>query len=664
MATSVEATGVAHARAGGLTPVPTTLESRVGWLFAGTGLLLFGLMGLAGIGMRLTQADVLGLSSEWVYRLLTVHGAGMLVGAMLVMMGGLWFVVRPVIVLTVGRLLWSYALMVAGAGLVVVAVLAGGYATGWTFLWPLPVHAAGQWSSWASWTFFVGMVLVGVGFFVYCLELFTATTSQWGGLSSALGIPYLRGREEAGPPPQVIAATVVALEGLLAGAVGTTVLIAIVDHLLDGTTSINALWAKNLTYMFGHTFANLIIYLAAGIVYVLLPRYAGRPWKTTKPIVVGWLATLVLVATAFSHHLYMDFVQPRWAEYVSMGASSAAAIPVAVVTIYTAVMLIWGSGYRWTLASTLLYIGFAGWAIGGVGAVLDSLIPVNARLHNTLWVPAHFHTYLMLGAIFWVMAFAAHLAERAAGRTAGRAASIAAPALMTLGGAVLVGAWYASGALGIPRRYAVQPLGTDAYSAVGAAGAAIFAVGFLVYLTAVGRLVLAARGSTAEAPAPPRVPAARPALVPPVRTDTGFAVLAGLTVITFVSLLPPAVNEATRQASWHHVDHSAQFLLGALVALGLGSRQVILRPRPADPPGWAIATVVVAPVAMLLLMTPGIYRGLERDDFVHLLYHQGIILLGFATGWACVRLGRVSGLVVLTVSVAMGVMFAAGVTGG
>ena len=108
-------------------------------------------------------------------------------------------------------------------------------------------------------------------------------------------------------------------------------------------------------------------------------------------------ATLVFVATAYSHHLYMDFVQPGWRRYVSQIASSAAALPVAVVTIYTGMMLVWGSRYRWTLASTLLYLGFAGWAIGGTGAVLDSLIPVNFRLHNTLWVPAHFHTYLMHG---------------------------------------------------------------------------------------------------------------------------------------------------------------------------------------------------------------------------------------------------------------------------
>ena len=84
-------------------------------------------------------------------------------------------------------------------------------------------------------------------------------------------------------------------------------------------------------------------------------------------------------------------------------------------------MLVWGSRYRWTLASTLLYVGLAGWAIGGTGAVIDSIIPINFRLHNTVWVVAHFHTYLMLTVVVWVLAFLAHLLERDAGVTSSQA---------------------------------------------------------------------------------------------------------------------------------------------------------------------------------------------------------------------------------------------------
>ena len=52
-------------------------ERRVAWLYVCTGLTVFGAMGLAGIAMRLNQAEVITLSDSWFYRLLTLHGAGM-----------------------------------------------------------------------------------------------------------------------------------------------------------------------------------------------------------------------------------------------------------------------------------------------------------------------------------------------------------------------------------------------------------------------------------------------------------------------------------------------------------------------------------------------------------------------------------------------------------
>jgi len=640
---------------------PTADERRIAWLMAGTGLTLFLVMMLLGITMRLSQADVVDIPADWYYRLLTLHGAGMLVAALLAMMGALWFVLRPVISLSAKRLLWSYGCIVGGAVLVLVAAIVGGFATGWTFLYPLPFHPLGQWASWATVVFIVGMLLVGGGFFLYCIDLLTSTTSRYGGLTSALGLRYLFGRTEEAPPPQAIAATVIAIDGLIAGAGGTTIVVALLNRTIDDGVIINALWAKNLTYFWGHTIANLIIYLAAGAIYVLLPRYAGRPWKTTRPLAAGWLATLVFVATAFSHHLYMDFAQPGWAQYVSLGASSAAALPVAVVTIYTAMMLVWGSRYRWTLASTLLYMGFLGWAIGGVGAVLDSLIPINFTLHNTLWVPAHFHTYLLMGVMLWVMAFVAHLAERAAGRSVSRTVAIAAPALLVTGGYLFVGAWYASGALGVPRRYAVHPPGTQAYDLVGSAGALLVLAGFLVFAVATIRLVLEARGRRQQTRA--ERPSASRRLVPPITTNAGFATVAGLAVVCLLSLLPGAVDLMDRSTEAHHLGHSAQFLLGGLVALGIGSRRALTDPIRAGGSWWALATIIAAPIVMLLVMTPGIYGPLEDHDFLHLLFHWGIIILGLATGWAAVRFGRSAGMILFVLAVAMGAAFAGGVGG-
>ena len=37
--------------------------------------------------------------------------------------------------------------------------------------------------------------------------------------------------------------------------------------------------------------------------------------------------------------------------------------------------------------------------MGGIAALLDATIPVNFDLHDALWVPAHFHTYLLEGVL-------------------------------------------------------------------------------------------------------------------------------------------------------------------------------------------------------------------------------------------------------------------------
>jgi hypothetical protein len=333
-------------------------------------------------------------------------------------------------------------------------------------------------------------------------------------------------------------------------------------------------------------------------------------------------------------------------------------------------MLVWGSRYRWTFASTLLYLGFAGWAIGGAGAVLDSLIPVNFRLHNTLWVPAHFHTYLLVGVMFWVMAFVAYRLEQRAGRTVPPAVRVAAIAPMLVGGFGLVGVWYVSGALGVPRRYAVQPFGSTGYSLAGLAFALLFAVGFLVYLAAAGSLwsygrrlpaVSAASGAPVEAaPSPPSLP-----LEPPVRTARELFMLGFVATVALVSLLPQAVEAAETSVRWHHLAHAAMFLAGAAGAFALlGVREVWERAGR----GWptaGLALAVLAPLVSLLAMTPRFYEPLEDNAALHFGYHLlFFVALGAATGVGAAWLGRAAGWTVGLLAIGMGVLYAAGVLGG
>ena len=658
-AVAAPAPTVLHPRAATFTVEARPVERRIGLLFAVTGVALIAVMGVLGLIMRLTQATVIHLSPAWFYRILTLHGAGMIVGSLLAMMGALWYVLHASVPLRPGWMLATYALTLAGVLAVLVATLVGGFGAAYTFLPPLPFYPAGQWPVWSESLFFVGYLLVGAGFCIYCIDVLERTTTTYGGLTRTLGWHYLRGREETAPPPQAIAATVVAIDGLLACAVGSTLLAGLLGRTYDSTVGIDVQVAINLDYFFMHSLANLTIYLGAAVIYVLVPRYAGRPYKTTKVFVAGWMCSLVFIATAYSHHLYLDFVQPTWADIVSETASYGALIPVAVITIYSMTMLIWGSRYQWTLASTLLYIGFTGWAIGGTGALIDSIIPFNFRLHNTDWVVAHFHTYLILTVVVWVVAFLAHLLERDADRTSSRAARTWTVVLILVGGYGLTGTWFIEGALGVPRRYAIQPPGTHGYNLVGAGFALLLALGFLALFVQLATLARAGRQRRVESEEPPPLDLPRPArrgvpLASPAQLAFGVAAC----VVALAFFFPEIVNASEASTRYHHLDHAGQFFLGAMLGLLLGSVPAISQ-RLGDHTSIGMIAVLAAPTLMMLLMVPRIYEPLERHSFEHALYHLGMAAFGLLTGLGATRLGLVAGRLMFVLSIGMPIMFAA-----
>ena len=84
-------------------------------------------------------------------------------------------------------------------------------------------------------------------------------------------------------------------------------------------------------------------------------------------------------------------------------------LPVFTVTVYGALTNIYRSGIRWTMPAKLLMLSMFGWAAGIVPAIVDGTISVNKLMHNTQWVPGHFHFYLLLGVLPMVLALLYHM---------------------------------------------------------------------------------------------------------------------------------------------------------------------------------------------------------------------------------------------------------------
>lgn len=461
--------------------------ARVMWTYILTGLAIFALMLFIGISMRGSQAGWWGFGAGAFYSLLSLHGVGMLTAMTVAGLGTLWYLVDREVELDERVAFVAYGFFAAGVVLVIASIV-GGYGALWTMLYPLPFVGT-YWPSWATGLWLFGVAFVMFGFMVWCGQILGALIAHYGGLRGVLGFDYVfangkfktEGRHP--PPPQMFAAAITAIDGLIAGTAGLTIGVALIVHWIDPSVVLDPLWAKNLTYLFGHTLANLTMYMAVAGVYVGLPLCAKRAYHTSIPLAVAWWGTLVFVIFAFFHHLYMDFVQPQPVQFIGEIVSYLAAVPVVVVTVYGGLLLVYRSGMRWTLGSLFLFSGMIGWIVGGWGALLDTTIPINLDLHNTLWVPAHFHTYLLEGVLLFTLGWVFVHLEQRSGIASNAATRWVAGLGMFGGGAVFLVSFYLAGADGVPRRYAVEPPPGPFLASIATFGAIVFLIGFAIVVT-------------------------------------------------------------------------------------------------------------------------------------------------------------------------------------
>ncbi|MCE7868852.1 cbb3-type cytochrome c oxidase subunit I [bacterium CPR1] len=473
---------------------------RLSLLWIAIMFLLFPVLVIVGLIMRSGQGGMLpALKPGLFYALMTLHGLGMV---------GLWFAVAMAIV---SCLLSRYArvnvvanqvaggLTVLGVVMLVVATLVGRFAPGWYFLYPLPFKSMGQWPAWSTTLFLATLGVLGVAWLIWTLALLIAIARRYS-LSRALAWHYIKGPAKPEVPvepviPPFVLITTVSLIALLVGLISAVLLLVLfLAEWLTGNP-VDALLMKNLTFLFGHLLVNLTLYLSVGVMYEVLPEYAGRPWKTNRIVAIAWNIALGLLLLATFHHLYMDFVQPGFLHVLGQFGSYFVSVPAAAVSILGTLALVHGSPMRWNLASSLLFLGTMGWAIGGVGAVLDSTIALNTVLHNTLWVPAHFHTYYVMGCVLMLMGAAYHLVNQKANLPDATNLTRAVMAFLLIGGYGFLLNFYLAGAYSVPRRYAQYPevvgQGTH-YSAIAVPLGSLLLVGVLLYAWDTGRRLVRA----------------------------------------------------------------------------------------------------------------------------------------------------------------------------
>lgn len=378
---------------------------------------VFLLMMFFGVVMLLGQGQLLDLNPGMFYKIMTVHGTGMIGASALASACILWYFLKQYVSLNLLAFRLNLLCFLVGVTMVLVAIFVFDFAAAWTFLYPLPAISGGMWDKTGAFLYLGGMLLIGTGFLILFLEVARAVIKKYGSLSVTLGWPQILGRQTGfGPPPTVVASTMVCIVDIVALITGAALLLMSIINVYVPSFTIDPLLAKNLTFAFGHVFANSIIYMGVIVVYELLPRYTGRPWKSNKVFLIAWNMSTFFTLIAYPHHLLLDFVMPKWVIVLGQVISYLNGIPVLVVTAFGALMIIYRSGIKWDVASSFCYLSMFGWVIGVGPAIIDATIVINHVMHNTKWVPGHFHMYMGLGACAMILGFMYFLTKAEGGR--------------------------------------------------------------------------------------------------------------------------------------------------------------------------------------------------------------------------------------------------------
>ena len=212
--------------------------------------------------------------------------------------------------------------------------------------------------------------------------------------------------------------------------------------------------------------------------------------------VIAGSAVLLFVMAVYPHHLLQDVAMPAWALVMGQVVSYLSGIPLLAVTAFSLIVYLRKADkLRWDLASALLVLGVAGWSVGSVPAIIDGMISVNKVMHNTQWVPGHFHIYLILGEVAMSFGFMMWLVGRRERLPVSGANRLAFSAYL-IGGAGFTVMFLISGALSVPRRWAVHAPQWFLQNQIATAFGALVILGAAVFFV---RYVRGLKASAAEA---------------------------------------------------------------------------------------------------------------------------------------------------------------------
>lgn len=438
------------------------------------------------------------------YHGLSLHGfLNVLIWTTFFISGFLQFVTARALAMPLASrpLAWvTFWLMTAGFVLAVIPIVANEATVLFTFYPPMRAH----------WSFYCGIALIGVSTWFITLNL-AFTHHVW----------RLRNPNTRTPLAAFMALITFIMWTIASLGVAAELVFMLIPWSFGVTATTDALLARVLFWFTGHPIVYFWLLPAYVSWYTLVPRQAGGRLFSDPLARVSFILFLILSTPLGFHHQFTDpGIEEGW-KMLHTFITFVVFFP-SLMTFFNVVASLesggrarggtgwvaWFARLPWgdpsVAAQVLAMLLFT---FGGVGGLINASYNVNLVVHNTAWIPGHFHLTVGTAVTLTFMGITYWLVPMLRGRALwSRRLALVQAWLWFVGMAIFSTAQHQLGLMGMPRRTMIgsstylQPEWKVLLPLVGIGGTIIFVSALLYFLNMLLTLV----ASRAPAPAMPQ----------------------------------------------------------------------------------------------------------------------------------------------------------------
>ena len=413
-----------------------------------------------GLIQGLHRTDVFRvLDSQFYYTVLTAHGVLMVVSFTIFFLVGVftWAVVRSLDrPLEDIRYTWAwYGLMVTGTLMAVTAILGGFVPSSalsadvlYTFYAPMQAHPL----------FYGGLAIFIIGTWLAGADWFRSWYN-W----------KQEHPDERIPLQTFMVLTTMLMWYIATIGVATAVVVFLLPWSLGLIENINPLLTRTLFWFWGHPVVYFWLMPAYLLWYTVLPSISGGRLFSDPLARVVFVLFLLLSTPVGIHHQYLDPGIAEGFKLIAMTNTMFLLLP-SFLTAFTVVasmehgarqrggrgLLGWLRALPWrNPAFTGMALAGLMFAAGGFSGMINAGMNINYLIHNTLWVPGHFHLTVGTASGLTFMAGSYWLWPQLTNKPLfSRPIALGQTVVWFVGMALMSNAMHVMGLFGVPRRTA------------------------------------------------------------------------------------------------------------------------------------------------------------------------------------------------------------------